>query len=104
MRYVLAKLLCFIFGLCCVEDARVVAEAFPQLTSQYNFADGSVLCNLLGSCNSADRVIDLDLSDLGFTGSISPELGTLSNLESLDFSYNQVAYTVMYTNISTWIR
>ena len=47
-----------------------------------------VVCN--GSSSSTGRVTQLSLTNLGLTGSISPSLGNLSHLQSLDLSYNQL--------------
>ncbi|KAG8390937.1 hypothetical protein BUALT_Bualt01G0135500 [Buddleja alternifolia] len=47
-------------------------------------------CNWTGvSCNS-ERVVAVDLSGLGLTGSISPSLGNLSFLRSLELQNNQL--------------
>ncbi|CAK9182865.1 unnamed protein product [Ilex paraguariensis] len=48
-----------------------------------------VVCNELGQ-----RVVELDLSDMGITGSISPHIGNLSFLRSLQLQHNRFKGTL----------
>jgi hypothetical protein len=48
--------------------------------------DGTEGVELWGECYSIEYTTELDLSNSGLTGSIPPEIGNLTNLESLDLS------------------
>ena len=57
-----------------------------------NWLDGCDPCDWLGvTCNAEGRVIGLDLSNNGLSGSLPPEIGQLTELQNLDLGQNKIS-------------
>ncbi|OIT32919.1 putative lrr receptor-like serinethreonine-protein kinase, partial [Nicotiana attenuata] len=65
------------------------SDPYHILSTNWSSSSTSV-CNWIGiTCGSRhQRVTVVNISDMGFTGTIPPQLGNLSFLISLDLSYN----------------
>ncbi len=76
----------------------------PALSSIYNALGGSTWkksdnwltscdpCDWLGvTCNAEGRVIGLDLSNNGLSGTLPPEMGQLTELQNLDLGQNKIS-------------
>ncbi|XP_016496750.1 uncharacterized protein LOC107815650 [Nicotiana tabacum] len=68
--------------------AHITSDPYRILST--NWSSSTSVCSWIGiACGSRHhRVIKLNISDMGFTGTIPPQLGNLSFLISLDLSYN----------------
>ncbi|KAL8512489.1 hypothetical protein ACS0TY_018820 [Phlomoides rotata] len=62
----------------------------PHYIIAQNWTHSSSVCNWIGvTCGSRHhRVVALNISNMGLSGTVSPELGNLSFLVSLDLGYN----------------
>nr|XP_033513124.1 receptor kinase-like protein Xa21 isoform X2 [Nicotiana tomentosiformis] len=68
--------------------AHITSDPYRILST--NWSSSTSVCNWIGiACGSRhQRVTVLNVSDMGFSGTIPPQLGNLSFLVSLDLSYN----------------
>ncbi|XP_060193970.1 probable LRR receptor-like serine/threonine-protein kinase At3g47570 isoform X2 [Lycium barbarum] len=68
--------------------AQITSDPYQILSE--NWSSSNSVCNWIGiTCGSRhQRVTVLNISDMGFSGTIPPQLGDLSFLLSLDLSYN----------------
>ncbi|XP_059294509.1 probable LRR receptor-like serine/threonine-protein kinase At3g47570 [Lycium ferocissimum] len=62
----------------------------PHHILSTNWSSSTSVCNWIGiTCGSRHlRVTVVNISDMGFTGIVRPQLGNLSFLVSIDLSYN----------------
>ncbi|CAI9786688.1 unnamed protein product [Fraxinus pennsylvanica] len=66
---------------------RITSDPYGILAD--NWSNTASICNWIGvSCSRSQRVTALNFSGFGFTGTISPHLGNLTFLGSLDISTN----------------
>ncbi|KAL9156130.1 hypothetical protein ABFS82_09G052700 [Erythranthe guttata] len=72
-----------------VLKSRITLDPYRIITS--NWTDSSYVCSWIGiTCGSLrhNRVTAVNISHMGLAGTIPPQLGNLSFLVSLDFSFN----------------
>ncbi|CAN4084245.1 unnamed protein product [Withania somnifera] len=68
--------------------SHIISDPYHILST--NWSSSTSVCNWIGvTCGSRhQRVTVLNISDMGFSGTIPPQLGNLSFLVALDLSYN----------------
>lgn len=67
--------------------SHITSDPHNKLTN--NWTIGTSVCNWFGvSCNSHNRVVEVNISNMELGGTIPPQIGNLSFLISLDMSEN----------------